>query len=300
MGLDSVLTTIGNAVATATNAAGITQGAQTFKGWPTSTQLVDLLAQVNINYVVSIYPMPARNATRWLDQDAYYVPPDVTLVASVTDSQTLNFALTGGTTMVNAYNVHSFIKGVNADILVQPATTDGVDNVATEVAAAVNALAVAGLSAAASGANVVLTGGQWQFCNVGGTGLYNYEGTRIARPVQVSIWTTGDTATTIDPDRSLRLAVYDAIVGLMGTKGTHFYTDPTDGTPIFLLYGGDDLDDESQSSYNLYVARILFEMEYSVNASLPATQVGAAIITETLSTGLGPTTRPSIILNLGG
>lgn len=283
MGLDSVLSTIVNQISAAINSAGITQPSQTFKGWPTAPQLVEMLGQSNSQYVVSVYPYQGRNVTRWLDYDGYYIQPVVTLQGDIGPDSTVSFSLSTGTTMGALYNVHAFIKNVNHDFLVQPATTDNPDAVATALAGQVNALAVPGLSALASGHDVVLTGGQWQFCNVGGTGSLVVEANRVSRITQVSVWTTGDTEDTVDPDSSLRLAVYDAIASQVGTKDEHFYYDQTDGTPIFFMLNGDNFDDDSQSSYSLYVARLLYDMEYSINARIPATQVGAGQFTEQIN-----------------
>lgn len=287
MGLDTALTAIGENMAAILDAAGLPSSGIVFKGWPTSTEIVKVLGQVNVNHVISLYPLPARNITRWLDKSYRYVQPDVTL-DGVINTNTLAFSGTAPAAGKPNFNVHAFIVGVNADVYAPVVVGDSLAAIATKVANAVNALALPGITAAPSGAGAVLTGAAWKNVNIGGTGSYERESSRVGRQLQATIWTTGASDPN-DIDKSLRYAILDAIVAGCGTQDEHFITDST-GEPIYLLYHGDTPDDNSESSYSLYVAHVFFDMEYSMRTVQPATQVG--VIENTLQVNqYAPTTK---------
>lgn len=281
MGLDSVLSAIRRDIANAINAANIPQQGQVIKGWPTAPQLVEILAQPNNEWQVSIYPLPARSATRWLEASLGYTAPQVYLAASVAgDTLTLTEA---GTPPSDAgdVNIHAFIKGVNADVYAVGSPTESLDDIAIAVAAAVNALSRAGITATPSANTVVLSGALWDSVNVGGTGSFITEANRDARLVQVTIWATGGTTSDGDIDHTLRFSLVDAIKSNLGTRRKHFIRDET-GTQVYINYHGETPDDDSQSSYSLYASIIYFDVEYSVQVVTPATQIGVAIPTITV------------------
>lgn len=284
MGLDAVLSAVRDNVVQALITAGLTvDPAQVFKGWPTATQLVEVLGQPGgKQYQISVYPLPGQNVTRWLDDPMIYQAPDVQLTAAVAGS-----ALTLGGTVVtgNTYNIHAFMRGINADVFAQALDTDTPATAAVKVANAVNALAIAGVSAAATLATINLTGAEWERCNVGGTGLLAQETMRIGRKVQVTVWTTNASVTQ---DESLRLTITDAILASVGTKANHFVT-CSDGTVAYVMYAGDSYDDDSQSSYSLYSAALVFDVEYSQLAITDATQIGVVIPTTTETSPAGLT-----------
>lgn len=288
MGLDSVLTAIAEAVTAAINAAGITQPGQVYKGWPTATEIVKVLGQPNAQWMVSVYPHNARNATRWIENDAITSRsfPAAYLSATVVgNSMTITGA--GAIPVGNApINVHAFMHGVNADVYAVAHAGDSDTMVASGIAQAVNALGLPGISAVNVANDVVLTGAVWDFANFGGTGSYAFEATRVARQVQITIWTTGDPTDPLNIDNSLRFSILDAIVGLIGTRQNHFITDSTE-TVVFILYASDIADDESESSYSLYASHVFFNVEYTAHVIVPATQVGVVEPTTTVQT---PTT----------
>lgn len=283
MGLDAVLSAIRDEVVTALTTAGLNVNpAQVFKGWPTATQLVEVLGQPGGGeYQISVYPLPGTNVTRWIDDPMVYAAPDVQLTASVAGS-----ALTLGGVIVtgNVYNIHAFLQGINADIFAQALDTDTPASAAIKVANAVNALAIAGVSAAATLDTITLTGATWERCNIGGTGQIAQESMRIGRKVQVTVWTTN---AAVSQDASLRLQICDAILAYLGTKQNHFVT-CSDGTDAYVMFAGDSYDDDSQSSYSLYMGALVFDVEYSVFDITDATQIGVVIptTTETAPSGL--------------
>lgn len=278
MGLEAVLGQLRTEINNALLADGISQKGQVINGWPTAPQLVEILGQPDNEWQINLFPLPARNATRYIGENGYaYVAPVVGLTAKINQ---LGNVLTFGGTVTPPLNIHAFLAYHNADMLVSANATATPQTIAAEVAAVVNSAHLVGVSASATGPSVALTGDTWEVCNIGGTGtITRGESLRTSRLVQVSIWTTGGLEGT-DPDGSLRLAMFDSITSQVGTVQNHFMTLP-DGSSAYIMFEGDKFEDDSQSSYSLYVAKIYFTLEYALFRSSPATQVGNITATTT-------------------
>lgn len=286
MGLDSVLNAIRREVTNAINAAGIPQQGQVIKGWPTAPQLVEILAQPTSEWQVSIYPLPSRPGTRWIDDDLGTTAPIVYLLGSVSgNTLTLTGAGVPAIDTTTDVNIHAFIKGVNADVFAIGSPGDDPSATAIDVANAVNALSLPGITATPTANTVVLSGAVWQSVNIGGTGTRSTEATRLKRMVQVTVWSTGDATSPQGVDSTLRFAILDAILTNLGTRRKHFIR-ADDGTQVYISSHGDTADDDSQSSYSLYASFIYFDIEYSLASVTPATQIGVAIPTTTVDSTL--------------
>lgn len=272
--LTDVLDTIGTAIAVAINSAGITTPCQVGPGTVVSTQIAEILAQGAGNSVVALWPLPANNDERFSPIDgAITVMPVPTLVASVS-AEVITFS-----GIPEVCNVHTVINHA-ADALVVPAVGQTLAQVAANVASAVNALALPGVSASASGAQVTFSGAFDLFCNVGVDGTYTQEVMRISRGVQ---------ATVYSPDPLTRTTIADAIISLVGTALVHWYT-LSDGQPLYVRFNmraGDKLEERAQASYSAYEECIVFETQYPITVTSIVTPVG---VVELVSANNAPVT----------
>lgn len=280
MGLEAVLGLLRTEITAALATDGISQRGQVLNGWPTAPQLVEILGQADDEWQVTLYPFPGKNVTCYIGEGGGTVtPPNVALKAFLDPTGTI---LTFFGTVPAPINVHSFLSFNNFDAYVAGAAGATPAQIATATAAYVNAQSLHGVTASAAGPAVKLTGDMWDVCNIGGTGtITTGETLRTSRLVQVSIWTTGGLEGT-DPDGSLRLAMFDSISSQIGTRLNHFLTLP-DGSSAYIMYEGDKFEDDSQSSYSLYVAKIYYELEYALFRSTSAVQVGDIVATTTIN-----------------
>jgi hypothetical protein len=287
MGLEAVLGQLRSEITQALITDGFTQKGQIITGWPTAPQLVEILGQPDNEYQISIFPFPAKNATRYVgERGGTYKAPVPGLTSFIDETETV---LTFGGAAVNAQNIHAFLALHDVDAYVAAPAGMTPPQAAAAVAAYVNAASLKGVSATAIGPSVTLGGDMWEICNIGGSGLITSgETLRTSRMVQVSIWTTGGLTGT-DPDGSLRLAMYDSISSQIGTVANHFFTLP-DGSSAYVVFQGDNFMDDAQSSYSLYVAKIYLYLEYALFRSSAATQVGDIVASTTI--GQSTTTTP--------
>ena len=272
MALSDVLATLGGAVASSINSAGITAPAQVFTGWPTAQELMPIIN--NGGYAVSVHSIPsAKNNTKYpKDFQAYSTPP-ANLFATLSHN-TITFS---GVSDVQ-YNIYAMLYGQPyVAAYVQTTASQSLSSIATAVAGAINALGLTGITASAAGAVVTLSGGQFTFCNVGANGQIAREVTRINRWLQVSVWA---------PDPNLRFSIQNAIMAGIGYAIDLFLTLP-DGSKMFLRYMTDKMDDEHQTSYALFVHHIIFDVEYGVLDVQPGTQIGEVQANVTQTYGLG-------------
>jgi hypothetical protein len=256
-----VLDTLAVAITSALNAASISAPAQVVVGQPVSTELTKILNPGD--YQVSIFDRRGTMQSEARYPEATLFPigtPVSTLTVTVTppnaNNQPWTIAL-GGTVGAGAY-IKAFVGYPVGVASVSCAANETLAAAATALATAINALAISGVVATVSGTNVMVTNSPICLANVSGTGyVLAQEVNRIGRSVQVSIWT---------PNPQLRFTVSDAIQSAVGTYAQPFLT-LSDGTQaLCLLAGGagSGLDDDSQSSYSLYLEHLIFHVEYAV------------------------------------
>ncbi|HEY6289310.1 MAG TPA: hypothetical protein VIW48_07675 [Nitrospiraceae bacterium] len=231
---------------------------QVYVAWPTGTEEVQKLGQPTPEGSITVYPIKgAENATRYPSEPAILTAPQNSLIA-VMAANTVTFS----GVCDQAYNIHGFIAGKNADAYYQTTANQTLAQVATAYAAVITALSI-GLTASATGVVATLSAGQFTVVNVGSTGKYAIEKLRIRRTIQISIWIN---------DATTRWTIADIITTSLGTAGNHFLS-LTDGTQAYISYLGDLMDDSSESSYSLYAHHIYYDVEYGQVASGLATQI---------------------------
>lgn len=281
MGLEAVLGLLRGEINQALITDGLSQAGQVINGWPTAPQLVEILGQSDDEWQISLYPFPGKNATRYVgERGGTYTVPVVNLKATIDPLTGRTLTFSGS--VPTALNVHSFLSFNNFDAYVGAPSGSTPAQIAAATAAYVNAQSLKGTTASATGPSVTLHGDMWDVCNIGGQGtITSGETLRTSRLVQVSIWTTGGLQGT-DPDGSLRLSMFDSISSQIGTALNHFLTLP-DGSSAYVMYEGDKFEDDSQSSYSLYSAKIYYELEYALFRSTSAWQVGAIAATTTIN-----------------
>jgi hypothetical protein len=240
-----------------------------YVGWPVGTEEVQKLGQPNTEGSITVYPIQgAKNATRYPGQYQVLTAPTVNLFAVVAHN-TVTFSGVSD----SVYNIHAFFGGKYVDARYQTSVSETLANVASGVASAINALAISGLTASASGAVVTLTGGQFQTVNIGsGNALLGIEEFRVERTIQVSVWIN---------DAPTRWQIVEAIVNAIGNSNLHFLT-LSDGSQAYIHYQSDYLDDSSESSYSLYAHHIWFGVEYGQINTSPAYQIESAGVTQTI------------------
>lgn len=277
--LTDVLDTLIVAITDAVNAANIQNDQnrqiafQCGGGNVIATKLATILGKQHGNSAIAVWPLPARNAERYNPENtAQYTPQAVDLHATVNASaQTITFSGSADT----AYNVHSVINGI-ADAYVAVSQGDSLSTIATAVAAAITGLDLPGISASAVGDVVTWVGDIFDLdCNVGGTiGTWQREVMRIARPIQVTVYS---------PDPVTRTAIGDVIQSSIGTAdvASHFLV-MSDGQPLYVRFGmraGDKLVEAAQDSYSAFEDHIVFDTEYPITVTSTVVQVGAIVNT---------------------
>lgn len=263
----AVLSTVATAVTNAINAAGITQRGQVGPGWPTATEMTSVLAQIDGEWLVSVYPLKgSRNVTRNRPEYQVLQRPSVTVTASVSGN-----VLTFAGTPQAGLNIHVFPDAPKPDAVYLTTASDTLASIAVSVAGAISAQT--GYIATPSGASVTVAGCRTLRCNIGGSQqvLAAREVGRIQQDVQVTAWA---------PDDQIRSLLHDAIISGVGQLGSMYFTLP-DGSDFSMKFHTSSWSDESQSSYSLYVSHLIYTCEYGINQSVVATQVESVIASTT-------------------
>lgn len=266
--LQDALQALVNAIETALTAADAPGKGQVYIGWPTGTEETQKLGASDIEGSITVYPLHGQDATRYPADAVLLTAPVVNLVATVA-GDTVTFS---GESDV-AYNIHGFIGGKTVDAYYQTTASESLANVATGVAASVNALAISGVHATPSGDAVTITGGQFSEVNVGGTGTIAIEQRRVRQMVQVTIWLN---------DFIARFEVADAIMMSIGTATNHFLT-LSDGSQAFIEYQTDHMDDSSESSYSLAAHHIVYMVEYGILQPITAYEIEGVGVTQQIN-----------------
>jgi len=277
--LDVALQAIVNALAPVLTAANLTADpGQVFVGWPTAAELHEVAHQPGAGSQVSVWPLDVGGASeaRYHDTTQIVTPPAPGTTATL--DETLQIVTFGGTPTAGDV-VHAFFGHPLSDAFYKVNAGDTAATISTEIAAAVDALAVPGVSATASGDATTLTGAFFQRVNVGGTGTLMREINRIKGMVQVSIWA---------PNGAARSLIGEAILATIGGTNQPFLPMP-DGTALRIAYSHPKWWDKGQQSYSVYRWDLIFEVEYGITQTLPGTQVEGTALTVTLDND-SPTT----------
>lgn len=238
------------------------QPGQVLPGWPLVTEMVNILGQGAGEWQVTAWPIGKPKATtRYSPYDGPGITAPTIPLTSTIAGAVITF---GGSVATAPLYIHTVVNGV-ADAFVATTPSQALSSVASAVAAAVNALALSGVSASASGAAVTLAGVHAFDCNiVGDSGSVSYEIARFERAIQLSTWAS---------DPVTRSLISGALESLGGTLQT--FLPLADGSSMYVSSEGSDVDDDSQSSYSLYIGHQVLSVEYGVMAVVSTAQVGA-------------------------
>ncbi len=262
--LDVALTTIVNAIEPVLTAADlIDDPTQVFVGWPTAAELHEVAHQPGAGSQVTVWPMDGGSSeARYHDTTQSVTPPVAGTTAAINDTDQI---ITFGGTPAAGDVVHAFFGHplVDAFYKVNAGDTDPV--VATGLAAAINALALAGISASATADQTTIVGAYFARVNVAGTGSLTREINRTKGLVQVSVWA---------PNSPSRSAIFEAIIAAIGGTNQPFLAMP-DGTGLRIAYSHPKWWDKAQQAYSIYRCDLVFEVEYGITQTIPGTQVGA-------------------------
>lgn len=262
--LYDVLDTLGEAISAAVNAglvdAELTCPGQTYNGHAVTTKLAAILSNLNGNHAVVLWPLAARPTTRYSSSEFPKVtPPTVNLTREIAEN-----VITFGGTVNGTYNVHT-VLGNYADAFVQTTNGQTPAQVAAAVAAAINTLDLAGITAMAVGTAMTIDGVDVFECNIGGTGSIQRTVGLQTRLIQVSVYA---------PDPDTRTVVGQAVIDNIGTTDDHCLL-MSDGQALNIFLGqGESFVEKAQSSYSAFEWHIFFEVEYPITQTHAATQVG--------------------------
>lgn len=272
--LKAIRSTVNNAI----SAAGVTDPIEVLVGYPTWTEGTKVWAQPVDPGFVTIFQLPdVRMVTRYRPEWAQVGPTTVAFSATFTTAQ-VAFASVSAPSAAGT-TIHVFFRAPGTQVYDAHYTTvanDTPSTVATAVATAITALAVSGVSAAAVGNAVNLTGAAFTAVNVGGFASAHKEVARVSRTVQVSIWVSSPWS---------RYAIQNAISSTLGAVDNCWLTLP-DGGRVLILPKGEVFDDKSQESTNVYIAHLTFHVEYGVVQIATATQIGAVSVQQILQNEL--------------
>ena len=231
---------------------------QVITGWPTAPDLTAILAQSGDQYQVTVYDRgTAKNETRYRPvpvQVTALPPPGTAAYVNVpSGSVEITVAAPSGTTA--GINFWAFVGTPLHAALYQTKLYDKAPNIATGLAAAINALGAPGVVATPSGGTFLVTGSPQLRCNVAGFGsVLSNEVGRVDRSVQITVWAN-------NPE--IRWPLADAIISAVGTVDLPFLT-LSDGTGMRVRYATDFMVDTSQSSYSLYEHHYVVTCEYGI------------------------------------
>ena len=157
----------------------------------------------------------------------------------------------------------------DGSIFVASSSSDTLITIAAAIAAQINALALPGISATASGAVVTVTGARAIICDIGAVGVLQREIGRTDEQVQVAVWS---------PYPHWRAKYAAAIKNAIGCKGSpdnQYYAYGDGSTTAWIRYGGGAWRDSSQSDYGAYEARLVFMVEYPEVQRIAGYPIGA-------------------------
>jgi hypothetical protein len=284
--LDDVLTTLGQAISAAINAAGFAPPGQTFKGQILSTELAKILGKGQGNYAIALFPGADVNETCYSPGDRPVPTPAPQTLTVSQEGDQLTF---GGTLNVDdPVNVHMLLNG-HSFVVQYPSLVCWLDAVVIEVptgsagtiaefvatiAADINAAAISGVTATAVEDTLTTDGLHALSATIAGVGSVQYEVGRFKQLVQVSVYA---------PDPLTRLQVGDAIRRRVGSASAHVLTlsDGITQCPNFLA--GGKLVEKAQSSYGAFEWHFGFDVTYPIVEVVETYEVGVVALTTTVA-----------------
>lgn len=237
---------------------------QVLIGWPTAEDLGQILNAKESQ--ISIWPTGASHDTSRFNSSWRPQKATSPLVATVALGNPSTITFSGS--VVAGLNIHAHVGKPNAtrDAYYQTIGSDGLNSIATAVAARISAL---GFSATAAGPQVSVPNVTALTCHIGAVGTLTREVARTDEQVQIAVWT---------PFPHWRAKYSGAIkraIGAIGDEDSQWLTFGSNGAAAWLRYRGQVWKDRSQNEYGLYEAHLLYMMEYPEIATLPGYPVGA-------------------------
>lgn len=264
------------AVSNALNAANVTIPNQVVRGWPSFTSLTKILQKGQ--FQVSVFSEPnARNVTRFIPEwGVLGSMPSKTLTATISGSR-----VTFGGSVATVHNVHTFVGGYSSGVplsdgYAQAAVGDSLSTVATKVAAAINGLALSGVSATASGAAVTVSGAPLVECRIGVQAPLAKEVRRTERQVRVTCWC---------PKPEIRDQVGPVVELAIGYAGNYWLA-LADGSSAKITYVSSYPVDEPTKDMSLFRYDVLFCAEFASYVNETGAQVESWGLTETYQVNL--------------
>jgi hypothetical protein len=306
--LDTMIDAI-SAVCNASPVVGDYPG-QTVAGWAVTTELTKILALGGNNYLTVLWPLKPSIGPIYSPNDPfcnYYDIPTSSLTATVTQQNQDTIGGGGGFDVSGAFDIAGFdigetpifeidfegtigttsqnvvtVLGNAAQCLVATTSDETTTDLATRVAAAINAAGVSTVFALAINQFVFVTGVQQLACNVGVVGSLTTEVDRITRAIQVI---------TYAPSYMPRCQVDDAITQGLGTTET-MWLELSDGQAMHVRRcgGHEQYVEKAQSSYSAFEAHTFFMVEYPTTVVTPVVQIGVVKLTEQVGDVLPPQT----------
>lgn len=271
---DQICRALGPLISDAINASSITVPSKTIVGWPVPSEAVKLWGKGE--FLVSIWPAGnARPVTRYAAVPFQLTPPTITLTAEVA-----GLVVTFGGDVVAGFNVHCVLDTIG-DAYYRTFENDTLDNVAAGVAAAVNALDLAGVSASAIGAVLTVVGVRAVVVNIGKALTMVKEVARMQQDLWVISWPASPSASDVAlaAGKATRAALDGAILGAIGGTDKRWFT-AGDGSRFSVdLTGGPRWSDKAESSYTVFRSDIIYTVEYPVLVPVAATPIGVIAAT---------------------
>ncbi len=277
MGLDSALDGLKTVIQAANVAANVVPRGQVGKGFPVGTELVEILANNDEEWQISLYPLPTGHIEWYPPVELANQDSVITLAASLAGNVvTLSGAVTAGVP------VHIGINAGLYDVAYVAAQNDTLATIASALATAIVNLHIPGVSASAAGAAVTITGANSLYATVAASGLVLYEVGRCIQHIQATIWA---------PDDKVRVLLENAMLAYVGTSDAHSVALPDGTTMDCELTAPPRWSDQSSSDYSLYVSHVVFACDFPLVRALSATQIAAGMLSSPSSDGTTTITR---------
>ena len=256
-------------------------------GYPTWTELTRMFGQLGDPGMISIDALPdVKVVTRFRPQWGQTLPCEPSFSAVVVGEQ-IAFVATEppqqpnirvGITPPQGNTVHVILalNGLLYDAEYTTALYETAITLSRAVAAAIVALGVTGVSASSSGDTVTVSGATIRTVHITAQTEAHKEVARVKRTVKVTLWMSSP---------EVRYALHEVVSSTLGAIDACWYTLP-DGGRVRILPKGERFVDESQESYNLYEAHMLYSVEYGVVQRAIAYQIGAAQLESSINNAL--------------
>lgn len=254
------------------NATGSTDPIMVIIGYPTWTEAAKVWAQALDPGFVTVDALPlARKITKYHPEWAQVgpLPTPPFSIGAINNPVGFSLSQNTGVTPLAGENIHVVFMANNTmyDAYYQTIKTDTTFTIAAQLGTIIKNFNISGLSVQITGYTVTLSGAGIMLLSANGTvaGAAHKEVARERRTVQISIWTNSPWS---------RFAIHDAVTSTIGAVDNCWLTLPDYGRAL-LLPDTERWVEESQGSYNLYEAHLIYTLEYGVIQRLPGYAIGA-------------------------